>query len=485
MSLASIQFVIFIFILCVLHYSLFMEYQWQLLLAGSYIFYFLIEPKCILLLLYTTVVSWCAARLIHRYKAKRKPFLTIGILLLLSQLIVFKYAGFIFETLSLVIPAGLSFYVFQAIGYMVDVYRNQIEPENSFLKYAFYVSFFPQLLQGPIGEYETLSPQLYDKHVFDYDESVKALYRISWGFLKKLVIANNIAMFNTEIFDKYSADYKGFLLWMIVLSSYAIQLYADFSGYMDIVVGTARLFGIKIDENFRHPYLSISIAEYWRNWHITLGRWFRNYMFYPVLRSKGMLNLRRRLRKKGYKELSTIIPTSLCLLITWISTGIWHGASWNYVLYGIYYGLLIILEMLIDSWKRKYHTKRKPSKLRMGGCIVRTFFLVLMGYAVFRPASLIVSVNIFSGMFHRTDFHVFRTLIMTNIRELLAAMAGIIPLTVIDIVHYCNENVSFRNIIRQYQTAIRWCGYISIAMVIIFLGIMGNATLDQFVYFRF
>ena len=195
-----------------------------------------------------------------------------------------------------ILPVGLSFYIFQSLGYCIDVYRGTARAERNFFKYALYVSFFPQILQGPIGDYNRLAPQLFAPHDFSYKEAVYGIERVAWGFFKKLVIANQISLILDGVWIGYF-EYSGCAFWMMALVFYAIQLYADFSGYMDIANGCAQMLGIRMDENFCTPYFSRNIAEFWRNWHITLGAWFKNYVFYPVLRTGWCNQLRKNLKK--------------------------------------------------------------------------------------------------------------------------------------------------------------------------------------------
>ena len=344
------NFIFFMVIMLFLYYIIPRDKQWCLLLIGSYFFYACASPIYLIFLLFTTIVTYTAAIVIDKnyclqakyletdgknlskeekkiYKSKvsrrQKMSIVAVTAVILLMLGIFKYSTFLLKsfsglfnlfgvstesiTLKFILPIGLSFYVFQSLGYCIDVYRGTSTAEHNFFKYMLYVSFFPQLLQGPIGDYNRLSPQLFKGHEFSTNNVIYGLQRAIWGFFKKLVIANQISVVTKDVWMQYTS-YNGFLFWLFMLILYAIELYADFSGYMDIAIGCAQMLGITLDENFDAPYFSKNIAVYWRRWHITLGAWFRNYVFYSVLRADWCNNLRKRLKKRN-SYIANTLPT--------------------------------------------------------------------------------------------------------------------------------------------------------------------------------
>ena len=274
--------------------------------------------------------------------------------------------------LNLTLPLGISFYTFQSISYVVDVYRGKHKAQGNFFKHALFVSFFPQLLQGPIGRYERLGSQLYEGHSYNLKELQFGVQRILWGFFKKMVLADRVNAAVLLIFHNYW-NYGG---WYNVLGVllYSIQLYADFSGGIDIVIGIAQMFGITMDENFRQPYFSKSIGEFWRRWHISLSTWFREYVYIPLGGNR-----------KGDSR------TITNLLIVWMLTGFWHGAAWNFVAWGLYYGIILILEKFV--WGQ--YVEKWPGAVRH----IYAMVLILVGWVLFFSPSLGYALKYVGVMF--------------------------------------------------------------------------------------
>ncbi len=290
-------------------------------------------------------------------------------------------------TLKLILPLGISFYTFQTMGYIVDVYREKTAPEKNPLKLLLFVSFFPQIIQGPISIYDQLAKQLYEGHDFDFTRFKHGCELILWGFFKKLVIADRAVIAITAVTDNYNAQGGTTLTFTVLL--YALQLYADFSGGIDISRGVAQIFGIDMIDNFKRPYFSKSINEYWRRWHISLGAWLKNYLFYPVAMSNLFITASKKM--KGTKFGSTaagahiakVLPTSVASLIVFLVVGVWHGADWKYVAFGLWNGLIIMISILLEpifkSVNEKLHIK--PTNVPfMLFQMLRTFIIVLVGY---------------------------------------------------------------------------------------------------------
>ena len=306
MSLVSNLFLLFVAAAVIVYYLVPARWQWLVLLGFSYIYYIAGGIKYVGFLLFSTLVTWMIALLIEKeetagkHKRARK-FVILGLILNFGMLGLIKYTNFAVENLNalfhmnlrgmeILLPLGISFYTFQSSGYILDVYWKRCKAEHNPLKYALFVSFFPQILQGPIGRYSRLAHQLYDSHKFESRNITRGLERILWGFFKKMILADWSAVFVDAIFDNPD-QYAGLAIFGVLF--YTIQLYADFSGGMDVVIGIASMFGIELDENFTRPFFATSITDFWHRWHITLGTWMKDYVFYPVTLSGWMKNFGR------------------------------------------------------------------------------------------------------------------------------------------------------------------------------------------------
>jgi D-alanyl-lipoteichoic acid acyltransferase DltB (MBOAT superfamily) len=348
-----------------------------LLLAASYVFYGWEHPWFLIPLWGSTLVDYACARAMESSRNYRRAFLIISILVSVCLLGTFKYAGFVLSNIDLLLanfgreplnviwrlalPAGLSFYTFQSIGYVVDVYAGRVKAERNLLDYALYVSFFPQLVAGPIERAGHMLPQYHRDRTFDPVDWRGALGLMLWGFFKKVVVADNAAFLANKVFALNHPSFP--VLWAGVLA-FAVQIYADFSGYTDIARGTARLLGIDLMRNFNHPYIATSPADFWRRWHISLSTWLRDFIYIPLGGSRA-----------GPAR------ASFNLMATFALSGLWHGASWNYVLWGLYWGFLILLQRFL-GWLGL--TKFAPRGLK----IVLTFAITCFGWLLFRERSL-------------------------------------------------------------------------------------------------
>lgn len=393
MSLVSNTFVLFVLAAVILYYLVPKRMQWVILLIFSYLYYLAGNAKYVLFILFSTVVTYSFALVIEGMRKKEnsagkiRNILTVGIVLNLGMLGVVKYTGFFvgninllfhmdLKGLEILFPLGISFFTFQSTGYLMDVYWKRVEAEHNFFKYALFVSFFPQLLQGPIGRYERLAPQLYQSHDFKLYDLSYGLQRIIWGFAKKMIIADWAGVFADAIWGDLD-KYNGIALFGLIF--YGIQLYADFSGAMDVVIGIGNLFGIQMDENFRRPYFATSMADFWKRWHITLGEWMMNYVFYPVSLSRWMMKFGKWSKQKFGRKTGRVVPIALADMIVFFLVGIWHGASWKYVMYGLLNGVIIAFSELMGGnyrkWRTKLHIKGDETWYHIFA-VVRTFILV-------------------------------------------------------------------------------------------------------------
>jgi alginate O-acetyltransferase complex protein AlgI len=420
MSFTSFGFILFLVVAVLIFYLFPFKKRWWVLLVASYAFYVLTSWKALIYLSVTTAVTFiiayrmqhiqdeCDAEIISvenkavrkelkaQYKHGKKHVLVVGIVFVFGVLAVLKYSNFVlfnftplirlfskeyaFNPIKYFVPMGISFYTFSVTSYLFDIYNNKYKAEQNPFRYALYVSWFPALVQGPINRNNQLRHELFEKeHVFDLKQTQFGLQRILWGFLKKLVIANRAAQVVSYIFGNYK-NLPNFII-LFGLLFYSIQLYADFAGGMDVAIGVSELFGVKISENFRQPYFSQSIAEFWRRWHITLGAWMKDYIFYPFALSKTSLTMGKKLGERN-RYLGRVIPMCIGNLLVFLLVGIWHGAEWHFVLYGLFHGGIIAFSILMDPVYQKqivfFHinTETKGWKIFR---IVRTFYLVNLG----------------------------------------------------------------------------------------------------------
>ena len=431
MSYTSFNFIIFVAVTVILYFTLpLKKNKWIVLLAASYIFYLFAGYKYAAFILFTTLTTYLITRWIDKkskeskqrlkenktnwsreekkeYKGKikkqKRQIMALALVLNFGILAFLKYFNFFagslndvmgafgisfsIPTLTLFLPLGISFYTFQSMGYVIDVYREKVEAEKNIAKVALFVSFFPQIIQGPISFYDQLAHQLYEPHKVDFTRIKYGCELILWGYFKKLVIADRAVIAINTVTDNYYS-YNGTTLTFTVLL-YALQLYADFSGGIDISRGIAQILGIDMVENFRRPYFSKSINEYWRRWHITLGAWMKEYIFYPLAMSNSFLNASKKMKAtrfgktKAGAHIAKVLPTAFASLIVFLVVGIWHGASWKYVAFGLWNGGIIMLSILMkplfDGALMKLHIN--PSSFLWSLFqMLRTFIIVCVGY---------------------------------------------------------------------------------------------------------
>ena len=346
-----------------------------ILTVFSLFFYAWGEPRYVVLMIFSVLLNYGFGRLVEKF-GKNRWLLALCVTLNLLILGYFKYYNFLAEVLNpllrgfdialpaiqVTLPIGISFYTFQSVGYILDVYWKRYEPEKNIFKFALFVSFFPQILQGPIGRYSNLAHQFYEEHSFDFMRIERGVQRVLWGFFKKMVIADTAAVFVDAIFDQYQT-YNG--LAILGVLAYSAQLYGDFSGGMDVVIGIASMFGIEMDENFKRPYFSISITDFWHRWHITLGTWMKDYLFYPLSLSKGMGKFGKFAKKTFGKTYGRALPICVANIVVFLVVGIWHGAAWKFIVYGLYNGIIIGFSGLMAKnyrdWKKKLKINDKSN----------------------------------------------------------------------------------------------------------------------------
>ena len=355
--------------------------RWFALLAASLAFYASIGPVLLLFLTGTAFLSYAAALLMHRFgeageKKKRKTALLIAVLVIVGYLVITKFARFLHAGDSLIIPAGISYYSFATVGYLLDVYWKRTKPEKNFFRFLLFVSFFPHILQGPIPRYGTLSASLFEGHRFEYRRVTFGVQRILWGLMMKLVLADRLGVFVSSVIDHYDSFWGETMLCAVFF--YAIQIYADFAGCVHIACGAAQIFGVKLEENFRQPYFSRSVEEFWRRWHMTLGHWFRDYVGMPVSVSAPVKNLSRKIRIKYGAEAARNAVSLIALAAVWTCTGLWHGTGIDYVIWAMWQGGIIAAGILLRhrfaAWKEALHINEESRGFKLFQ-MLRTFLL--------------------------------------------------------------------------------------------------------------
>lgn len=394
----SFWFYIFVFITLVLYYLFPMKMRWCILLIANIIFYLMFCKKGCWILVGTALISYAAALLLEKRHGTAKKLLLAGALLLvITPWFIGRSGNYIWhifggkESCSLLIPVGISFYTMQIIAYLIDVYRGDIIPQKNPAKYVLFITFFPQLIQGPIPRYQQLGEQLFYGHSFDEDKFTRGFYRIIWGFFLKMVIADKAAVIVNTVFDNYPA-YSGAYIWFASIL-YSIQLYADFLACTTLAQGVSLLFGIELAKNFERPYFSVSVKDFWRRWHISLSRWLKDYIYIPL---GG--NRKGKLRKY------------LNLLITFLISGIWHGAGLKYMLWGGIHGFYQIAGEALEGFKEKIYARlkiRPDSKGRQCLKQAGTFLLVNFAWIVFRADTMRIGMSMIKHMFSEFNPWIF------------------------------------------------------------------------------
>lgn len=423
MDLLSLEFFVLLAITFVCYYVLPKKIQWIFLLAASMIFYLFSGSFNFVFILISSLSTFFAARIIDnfndgfiaikksgtyskdelkeiklKFRTKKRVVLFITLIINFGILAALKYWNTIIAAINtstqndlsflilghgkgLLLPLGISFYTFQAVGYLMDVYNSKIKNERNFAKYLLFLSFFPQLIQGPINRYDKLGAQFAEEHNFDFDIIKEGVLQFLFGAMKKYAIADLLYQYLTVIFDTSYNDLPGSIIVFGILI-YSVYQYADFSGGIDMVLGVAKIFGIRMQPNFKQPYFSISLADFWRRWHISLGLWMKDYVFYPFVLTEGIQKLTKKCTKVS-KHFGRAIPAGIANILVFLIVGIWHGPEMHYVLWGLYNGLVIAVSDLLKPFFVKITEKLKINTKNFGFRIfqiIRTFIIVNIGW---------------------------------------------------------------------------------------------------------
>ena len=492
--------------------------RWYTLLVFNFLFYGLISWKSIPFLAYSIVLNYLIGLFISRNndnqekwleehkdidkaekkafklkeKRKRKTLLIIGIIGNVVVLFLMKYLNFIFDNIngvihlfkgtteinhvSWILPLGISFFTFQAISYIVDIYWNKYKAEKNFLKFTVFMSYFPKIMQGPIIRYGDMKDEFFSEKTFDYVTFTNGCKRMGYGFLKKMVVADTLAVFTTYAFAHANITIISGLETFLAVFFYFIQDYADFSGYMDISIGISEMMHIKLPENFARPYFALSIDEYWRRWHMTLGAWFKDYIYYPLSISKFSMGLGKK-SKKVFGSWGMKVPAIFGLILVWFLTGLWHGASWNYVIWGLYYGAIIIFSICMEPVFNLFYEKTHIKRNNVGILIfkhVRTIFLLAVGRIIFMTGSLSDAYLVFIKMFRFDLYNLSNLNNQLGYISIIAAMVGFIPVIVIDIMQEIKPNVPFLEKFNKMHIVLRWSLCIIMVLFIVWFGYYGS-----------
>lgn len=510
MSFVSYGFPVFVGVLLAVYYLLPQKKRWWVLLIGSWGFYALVGIRCLPFLALTTLTVYLGALGIGHMQEQEKGYLSahkelskeekkackakgkkqrrwvflVVLLLNLGVLAGCKYLG-LYASISdgILLPVGLSFYMFQGLGYLIDVHRGKYPPEKHFFRFALFISFFPQLIQGPISRYDGLSKTLYNGGCATGEELEKGLLRALWGYFKKLVIADRLTVAVSACFGASPAAGSVTALGMVL---YAFRLLCDFTGGMDITLGVAAMFGVMPMENFNAPFLSKGLAEYWNRWHISMGSWFRDYIFYPLSISKPMLKVNTWLRRKYKEGFFTRLPLYVAILVTWLATGIWHGAGWNFALWGLSNGVLLILSQELEPVYATFRNRfpRLEKSPAFGSFrILRTFILLCLLRLWDLFSAPMGTVNAFLSLFINPDFGALRTLwpsLELSLFDICVVLLGLIPVVVLDVRKYRGKTL--------YPTScgLRWALVGILLVLVLTFGVYGlgyHAT--DFIYGQF
>ena len=480
----SNAFYVFLPIVFTVYWLIPAKYRWGVLFISSYYFYMSWNVKYVILILTTTLVSYGTALLMERTKSRRKKKLCMATALLISFgiLFFFKYFNFLSKsvtdllekiaipvhetTLNLMLPVGISFYTFQTLSYVIDVYRGEVKACRHLGKYATFIAFFPQLVAGPIERTRNLLPQIEGEHTFHADKGIHGAKMIAWGFFKKIAIADTVAVYVDTVYNA-AESFTGFPL-LLATMLFTFQIYCDFSGYSDIAVGTAELLDIDLMTNFKSPYFSASIREFWSRWHISLSTWFRDSVYIPLGGNR-----------RG------VWRTRWNLMVTFLVSGLWHGANWTYVLWGGIHGLGQILER---EWNRIFPPKKEKRRwLRIGF----TFLFVCVTWIFFRANTIAdagyVLTHLLDGItnpvtYLADGYHAFQMAGMVQASGLKTLIAGLLCIMVLLIHDYLDQTKSIWERIGTLKKPVRYALYFLLLFIILYSRQLGEY---EFVYFQF
>ncbi len=488
----SASFLIFFPMVLAFYFAIPHRFRWSLLLFGSYYFYMCWKPEYVVLIVISTIIDYYSGIQMGKReeKAKRRPFLLLSLAANLGLLFSFKYFNFFSEsvreafnyfnvfydvpTFDLLLPVGISFYTFQTLSYSIEVYNGRQSPERHLGIFALYVSFFPQLVAGPIERSTNLLPQFSKRQVYDYDRVVDGLKIMLWGLFKKVVIADRLAFYVDAIYNQ-PGEYQG-LSVLVATYFFAFQIYCDFSGYSDMAIGAAKVMGFDLMENFRRPYFSKSIAEFWRRWHISLSTWFRDYVYIP-------LGGNRVVKWRWYYN----------LMVVFVVSGLWHGANWTFVVWGGLHGFYLVFSImtadvrarLLGRLRLESMPALRAAGVRMSPSMVKwmqvfvTFHLVLLAWIFFRANNISEAFLLLGQIFSWNEASTVLTIPGFGVREMVTSF---LVIGVLLVVHLVERRQNFREYLAQRSVWVRTSVY---AGCVVAIAVLGKFDAKQFIYFQF
>lgn len=524
MSYTSFAFFILYFGITYLFYSIIpQKFKWCVLLFGSFAFYTVAVKGHIAFLIITSLIIWAVGLLLQKlndtFKVKRKGLsvperkalklkyknykmtvLMAGVLVNIGILFVSKYSGFfadsvnaVFKTgleeLDIIQPMGISFYTLQAVSYITDVYRGRYEACRNPLKTTLYLSFMLTVVEGPVARFDQLGTQLIEGNKFDYDSLVKGVWRVFWGIFKKVVIADRAAILVNAVYN-HPENHGGTII-VIATLFYTLQLYCEFSGIMEVVCGLGEMMGIKMPENFNRPFFAKTINEFWQRWHISLGSWLRDYIFYPISLSKPFMALTKSARKKFNQYYANLIPTAVALFFVWFANGFWHGSGIKYIVYGLYYYVLMMLGLFLEPLSAKicsiFKIDRKSKSFAVFQ-MLRTFALVNIGMLIFRADGFRRVIYMIKKIVIAQDFSVLtvgaKNGLGLDIKDYIIIIAGTFVVFIIGVLN--EKNISVRDKIMNLKFPVRFMLLLLFILLIIFIGAYGsNYGVQDLIYANF
>ena len=481
----SLQFLVFFPIVIAIYFIIPHKKRWILLLIASYYFYMCWKIDYIILIIISTLIDYLCSNKMSKIPQKkdRKKWLLISLVSNLGILFGFKYFNFFSENIQLLfnqynifyempffnvlLPVGISFYTFQTLSYTIDVYNEKTTAQKHLGVFAVYVSFFPQLVAGPIERSNHLLPQFFQKHEFSYDRIKSGLQKMLWGFFKKIVIADNLAILVDGVYNNLD-NYSGITL-VVATVFFTFQIYCDFSGYSDIAIGTARVMGFELRENFKRPYFSKSIREFWQRWHITLSTWFRDYVYIPV-------GGNRVVKWKWYYN----------ILITFLLSGLWHGANWTFIIWGALHGGYLIIALILHAPKQKLGKKIEKYSPHLNKIldVSITFVLVVFAWIFFRANNINDAIYVINNIL--IDLHDYNNMGM-QFRGIgiyfndLVKCSVLISVLIVYSLYERSDDVWRK--LQSKPTWLRWSIYYLMIYGILFLA--PHSTINNFIYFQF
>ncbi len=526
MTFTSPYYLPFVLLLVAVYYLLPRRWQPGVLLLGSGVFYWLLTHRYTVPVVLTGLVTWVVAVRLQRlleqeesavaaakekgadrqtrlalregFLQKRRLWLWAFLLFSFGGLFFFKYYNALQPALAAFglplparqvrMPLGVSFYTLMTVGYVLDVHFKKTAAEKSPLLTLLFTMLFPHAVEGPISRGGELLAQLGAGHTFDYDRFVMGLQRMLWGYFKKLVVADRLAPLVAAVFGA-PEKYQGFVVGAAAVL-FTVQLYADFSGGIDIALGTATLFGLRLPENFQRPFFSKTIPEFWRRWHITLGAWLRDYLFYPLTLSAPMAKLSKWLQTRFGKAAAKWVPAYLALFVLWIANGVWHGEGAQYIAFGLYHGFLIMLGMtaapVFKGWQQRLAISENSFALKLFR-VLRTFGLVCLGEIFFRAKNLAVALQLYRQLFSAFNPAVLwnGTLLTLGVdgKEMAVALFGMAVMLVVSLAQRQKQLGPW---LYRKPLALRWAVYLAAIFVVAVFGVYGPAyDPAPFIYFQF